>query len=70
MPSQSGYNAIENFPMCFFYIFGKLSPSSSKIKVDGLSGVRQEPSEFSLVSPMEYGYKFEIYQHIKPYICK
>ena len=59
-----------NFPMwCSLYIIGKLSPSSSKLKVDGLCGVGRESSEFSLASPTEHG--FEIYDHVaKPVIIK
>ena len=49
---------------CSLNIIGKLSPSSSKLKVDGLCGVRGESSEFSLASPTEYGYKFETYEHV------
>ena len=56
------------FPMCFIYINGNLSSSSSILKVNGLHGIGQESSEFSLVSPTEYGYKFEIYQRMQPQI--
>ena len=61
-----------NFPTwCSLNVIGKLSPSSSKLKVDGLCGVSQESSEFSLASPTEYGYKFEKYDHVaKPVIIK
>ena len=56
------------FPLCFIYIIGKLSASSSKLKVDGLCCVGQESSEFNLASPTENNYKFEIYQHIQPHV--
>ena len=60
-----------NFPMwCSLNIIGKLSPSSSKLKVVGMCGVNEESSEFSLTSPEEHGYKFEIYQHVEPDIIK
>ena len=60
-----------NFPMwCSLNIIEKLSPSSSKLKVDGLCGVSQESSEFSLASPTEHGYKFETYEHVEPDIIK
>ena len=35
-----------------------------------MCGVNEESSEFSLASPEEYGYKFEIYQHIEPDIIE
>ena len=54
--------------MCFIHIKGELSTSSSKLKIHGLCGLRQESSEFSLASPTEYGYKFDVYQHIQPHI--
>ena len=55
---------------CSLNIIGKLSPLSSKLKVVGMCGVNEESSEFSLASPEEYGYKFEIYQHIEPDIIE
>ena len=56
-----------NFPMwCSLNIIGKLSPSSSILKVDGLCSVRKESSEFSLASPTE----FEIYRYIEPSVIK
>ena len=56
---------------CFLNIIGKLSASSSKLRVDGLCGINQESSEFSLASPTEHGYKFETYEHVvKPVIIK
>ena len=57
-----------DLPMCFVHVIKQLPSSSSKIKVDGLCGLGQESSEFSLLSPTEYGYKFKTYQHIKPHI--
>ena len=54
--------------MCFIHIKGELSTSSSKLKIHGLCGLGQESSEFSLASPTEYGYKFDIYQHVQPHI--
>ena len=60
-----------NFPTwCSLNIIGKLSPSSSKLKVEGLCGIKEESSEFSLASPIEYGYKFEAYEHVEPVIVK
>ena len=56
--------------MCFLRVIGKLSPSSSLLKVDGLCGIEQESSEFSLAFPTKHGYKFEIYQHIDPCIIE
>ena len=56
--------------MCFLYINGRLSPSSSKLKVKGLCGVQHQSFEFSLDSPTEYGYKFENYKHIEPEITE
>ena len=55
---------------CYLHIIGKLAPSSSRLEVDGLCGVRQESSEFSLASPTEHGYKFKIYRHIEPAFIK
>ena len=70
--AQSGAILSEEYkidlPMCFLHVIGQLPPSSSKIKVDGLCGLGQEPSEFSLVYPKDCGYKFKIYQHIDPEI--
>ena len=74
IPSGNKVKVVEkyevNFPMSFLYINGKSSSSSSKMKVNGLCGVGQEFSEFSLLSPTEYDYKFEKYEHIKPHITK
>ena len=56
---------------CSLYIIGKLSPSSSKLKVDGLCSTSKESAEFSLVSPKEYDYKFKKFSHVaKPGIIK
>ena len=60
---------------CSLNIIGKLSPASSKLKVDGLCavtcGIKKESSEFSLASPKEHDYKFETYEHVaKPFIIK
>ena len=53
--AQSGAILSEEYkislPMCFLHVIGQLHASSSKIKVDGLCGLGQESSEFSLVSP-------------------
>ena len=59
-----------NFPMSFLYMIGKSTRSLYKMRVDGLRGVAQESSEFSLLSPAEHDYKFEKYEHIEPYITK
>ena len=62
-----------NFPMwCSLNIIGKLSPSSSILKVDGLCGARKESSEFSLASPTEHVlcYNFEIYKYIEPSVIE
>ena len=57
------------FPMCHLYVISEMlisSPSQLKLKVDGLCGRNDESTEFSLASPTEYGYNFEIYQHHEP----
>ena len=38
--------------------------------VDGLHGIRNESSEFSLASPTKYGYKFKKHEHIEAQIIK
>jgi len=38
--------------------------------VDGLHGIRNESSEFSLASPTKYGYKFQKHEHIEAQIVK
>ena len=57
-----------SLPMCFIHVIGELSSSSSKLKVDGLRGLEQQSSEFSLLSPKHYSYKFEAYQPTDPHI--
>ena len=60
-----------NFPTwCSLNIIGKLSPLSGEVIVDGLCGIDQESSEFSLASPTEHGYKFETYELVEPVIVK
>lgn len=59
-----------SFPMSFFYIIGNLSSSSSKLTVNGLCGIGQDSSEFSLGSPTEHRSKFESYDHIEPQIIE
>ena len=57
-----------SLPMCFIHVIGQLSSSSSKLKVDGLCGLEQQSSEFSLLSPKEHGNKFETYHPTDPHI--
>lgn len=59
---------LTNFPRCVLLINGKLSLISSKLRVNGLCGIAQESSEFNLAYPTEFGYKFEVYDHIDPQI--
>lgn len=74
--TQSGNNddsLVENeyvtkFPRCLLIINGKLSITSSRLKVNGLCGVAKESSEFNLAFPTESGYRFELYDHIDPHI--
>ena len=74
--TQSGNNdgsLVENeyltyFPRCLLLINGKLSVTSSRLKVNGLCGIEKESSEFNLAFPTESGYKFEVYDHTDPHI--
>ena len=55
--------------MCHLHIVSETldsSPSQLILKVDGLCGRSDESSEFSLASPTEHGYSFEIYEHHEP----
>ena len=57
------------YPVCNLHVITEMlvsSPSQLKLKVDGLCGRNDESSEFSLASPTEYGYHFDIYQHHEP----
>ena len=56
-------------PVCDLHVITEMlvsSPSQLKLKVEGLCGRNDESSEFSLASPTDYGYQFEIYQHHEP----
>lgn len=61
---------VNGFPLCLLVISARLSPSSSSLKVNGLCGIRQESSEFSLASPTECVYKFEICEPTEPHVEK
>ena len=56
-------------PMYHLYVITETlvsSPSQLILKVDGLCGRNDESPEFSLASPTDHGYRFEIYQHHEP----
>ena len=76
--TQSGSNddgSVENeyltsFSRCVLLINGKLSLTSSRLRVNGLRGIAQESTEFNLAFPTESGYRFEVYDHIDPNIIR